>query len=165
MHPDIDKLDLAELVDRLDDMEGKRTPAGWEADSAVERSAVERRIMELVATNPPEEERRKMLRIPCELEVKLKSKTQSVRAQARDIGIGGVFVQTSKPFPVGTPVHVEVRQGSDEHGLRVRGEVSWIAAGASGAGVGVAFSKPDSDGHERRLRRFVIELLRHRVGD
>ncbi|HUH05555.1 MAG TPA: PilZ domain-containing protein [Kofleriaceae bacterium] len=153
---------LPELVELLDDLEERRTPIGWSPDDAVQRAAIERRIMALVGQDPPEDERRGTVRLPCELPVKLRSKERSVRAEVRDIGAGGVFVLTDTPFVVGTVVELEVRgNGTDEHGLRVRGQIAWNADGDS-TGVGVCFNQVPSSAHERRIRRFVIELLRHR---
>lgn len=161
-HAELDELDLPALVDRLDDLEGRRTPIGWSPDDAVERAAIERRIMRLVGHVAPGEERRTGVRLPCDMRVKLRSKEQSVRAQVTDIGAGGVFVVTDEEFVVGTVVELEVRgSGTDEHGLRVRGEVAWSSSGGS-KGVGVCFNQTPSSAHERRIRRFVIELLRHR---
>jgi len=165
MHPELDNLELPELVERLDDLEVRRTPVGWKPEDAVLRSAIERRIMRLVASEPPAHERRNDLRLPCELNVKMRSKKKSIRAQTRDLGVGGVFVHTSERFDIGTPVEIEVRgSGTDEHGLRVRGQVAWVAlANDDGPGVGVSFAHDDSERNERRLRRFVVELLRHRM--
>lgn len=159
----LDSLNLGELVDRLEDLEGRRTPIGWSPDDAVERAAIERRIMTLVGHTPPKEERRRAMRLPCSMSVRVRSKEQSVRGKVRDIGAGGVFVETDADFIVGTVVELEVRgTGTDEHGLRVRGQVAWSADG-SDRGVGVCFNQLPSTAHERRIRRFVIELLRHRV--
>ena len=36
---DVETLDLAQLVDLLDDLEGKRTPVGWKPDDAVRTCA------------------------------------------------------------------------------------------------------------------------------
>jgi Tfp pilus assembly protein PilZ len=164
MHPELDKLELPELVDRLDDMEGRRTPVGWKPEDAVMRSAIERRILQLVSSEPPADERRDDLRLPCELAVKVRTKKTSIRAQTKDLGVGGVFVQTAQALGVGTPVEIEVRgHGTDEYGLKVRGHVSWIAQKDGDDGVGVSFSHDANERNERRLRRFIIELLRHRL--
>lgn len=160
MHSEIESLQLPELVERLDDLEGRRTPVGWTPDDAAKRVAIERRIMALVGGRPPSEERRETLRLPCELSVKLRSKEQSVKAIVRDIGAGGVFVESAGDWIEGTVVELEVRgSGTDEHGLRVRGEIAWH----SDVGVGISFTHRPNDAHERRLRRFVLELLRHRL--
>jgi Tfp pilus assembly protein PilZ len=166
MHPELDKLELPQLVEQLEDLEGRRTPVGWRPEDAVLRSALERRIMELIQTDAPGDERREHLRLPCSMDVKVRSKKRSVRAQARDIGVGGVFVETQPDdFAVGTVVEIEVRgNASDEHGLRVRGTVSWVTEKTDEPpGVGVSFAHDESERHERRLRRFVVELLRHRM--
>lgn len=161
-HAELDVMALPELVDMLDDLEERRTPIGWSPDDAVKRAAIERRIMQLVGREPPEDERRSTVRLPCELPVKLRSKEQAVRAEVRDIGAGGVFIVTEARFVVGTVVELEVRgSGTDEHGLRVRGQIAWNADGDQ-HGVGVCFNQVPSSAHERRIRRFVIELLRHR---
>lgn len=160
MHPEIESLQLPELVERLDDLEGRRTPVGWTPDDAAKRVAIERRIMELVGGKPPAEERRETMRLPCELTVKLRSKEQSVKATVRDIGAGGVFVESPGEWISGTVVELEVRgTGTDEHGLRVRGEIAW----QSDEGVGICFTHRPNDAHDRRLRRFILELLRHRL--
>jgi hypothetical protein len=161
-HADVEVMGLHELIDRLEDLEGKRTPVGWSPDDAVERVAIERRIMELVGDAPPDAERRRGMRLSCDLKVKIRTKEHSTRARVTDIGHGGVFVSTEIDLPVGTVVEIEVRgEGSDEHGLRVRGEVAWRDGDAPG--VGISFTERPTAAHERRLRRFVLELLRHRI--
>ncbi|RMH44671.1 MAG: PilZ domain-containing protein [Deltaproteobacteria bacterium] len=165
MHADIDQLSLPELIDRLDDLEGRRTPVGWRPEDAVLRARIERRIMQLVCAQFDGADRRQTLRVPCDLDVKLRSRDRSIRTHARDLGVGGVFLDAPPDdFAVGTAVEIEVRgAGTDEHGLRVRGAVAWVSADPDRRGVGVAFANDDSERHERRLRRFLIELLRHRV--
>lgn len=162
MHPEFEKLELPDLVERLDDLEGRRTPIGWTPDDAARRVAIERRIMALVSGETPSEERRETLRLPCQLEVKLRSKEQSVKATVKDIGAGGVLVNAPGDWVAGTVVEMEVRgSSSDEHGLRVRGEIAWTRP--KDQAVGVSFTHRPNDAHERRLRRFVLELLRHRL--
>src|SRR5262245_61115622 len=134
---EVEEMGLPELIDRLEDLEGRRTPVGWSPDDAIERVAIERRIMELVGDAPPEGERRRAMRLHCDLKVKLRTKEHSIRAKVTDIGHGGVFVATELELPVGTVVELEVRgEESDEHGLRVRGEVAWRDGDA---GLGVSF--------------------------
>jgi Tfp pilus assembly protein PilZ len=168
MHAEIETMDLPQLVERLEDLEERRTPVGWSPDDAVERAAVERRILAMVGARKAQDERRQTVRLPCRLAVVLRSRDQAARGEVRDLGSGGVFVATDAELGLGTHVHVEVRGlGTDEHGLRVRGKIAWHSRGegADPAGVGVRFDGQPSDAHERRLRRFVIELLRTRLAD
>ena len=160
-HAHLDKMNLLELADRLADLEGRRTPVGWSPEDAVERAAVERRIMEMVGAAPPGAERREVLRIPCNVKVRLRSKEQQVRAKVQDIGVGGVFCATKSAFEQGTHVQIEVRAHESEHGLRVRGTVAWAKPG----GIGISFGELKNADRERRLRRFVLELLRHRAAE
>ena len=63
-------------------------------------------------------------------------------------------------------VEIEVRHyGADEHGLRLLGNVAWRRATEESAGVGLCFANQPSAIHERRLRRFVLELLRYCTED
>lgn len=164
MHPEIERLSLPELVEQLDDVDERKTPVGWSPEDAVLRAAIERRIMELVTSPPETGERRNRLRVPCDLRVQLANKELSANGTARDIGIGGVFVETGSRMRVGTPLRIEVLSSPDERGLKVRGEVAWTAAAGARPGVGVKFTDLDNERQERHVRRFVVELLRHRIG-
>ena len=56
---------------------------------------------------------------------------------------------------------MQVRQdASDELGLRVRGIIREI----QGDRLRISVAEQPSEGHERRLRRFIVELIRHRSG-
>ncbi len=164
IHGELEGLGLPELVERLADLEQRRKPVGWSQTEAVERVAIERRIMSLVGSPPPDgEERRRSLRVACDMTVNLRSKKHTVRGQVDDIGAGGVFVRTLGDFPVGTEVEMEVvGADAEELGVRVRGQVAWRST-KHRVGVGVSFRNRPTAAHERQLRRFVIELLRHRV--
>ena len=53
-----------------------------------------------------------------------------------------------------------IRQdASDEHGLRARGVIASVDKGL----VIVSVAEQPSDAHERRLQRFLLELVRHRI--
>jgi hypothetical protein len=55
---------------------------------------------------------------------------------------------------------MQIRQdASDEHGLRARG----IVASAEKGTVVVSVAEQPSEAHERRLQRFLLELVRHRI--
>ena len=161
MQPEIDGIPLPDLVELLHDLEGRRTPVGWTPDDAVQKATIERRIIEVVAASPNDDAESDDTRLSTDLTVKLRSKEQSVKGDVTHVGSGGVFVSAGGDWVVGTHVELQVRgSGSDEHGLRVRGRIHRIVAGE---GVCVSFDEQPSDAHERRLRRFILELMRHRV--
>lgn len=156
-HAEIEKMTLPQLADRLEDLDGRRTPVGWVPEDAVERATVERCILSLVAA----EETHGAKPMPCNMEVKLRSKEQTVTARVIGIGEGGIRIEAPSKWVVGTHVEMQVKATeSDEMGLRVRGVVREI----HGTRMRVSVSEQPSEGHERRLRRFVVELIRHRSG-
>lgn len=156
VHAEIEKMTLPQLADRLEDLDGRRTPVGWVPEDAVERSTIERCIMALVAA-----EDRDGAPMACNMEVQLRSKEQIVAARVIAVGSGGVRVASPGRWIVETHVEMQVHAtASDEQGLKVRGVIKEIA----GDQLRISVAEQPSEGHERRLRRFVVELLRHRSG-
>jgi hypothetical protein len=155
MHADIEAMSLPELADRLEDLDGRRTPVGWTPEDAQERATVERCILGLLSKDGATGE---VLR--CPLDILLRNKEKTVRAVVREIGAGGIRVDVEGQWVPGTHVEMIVRgDGTDEHGLRVRGVIRGHDRGVARISV----AEQPSEAHERRLRRFVLELIRHRV--
>ena len=155
MHGDIEAMTLPELADRLEDLDGRRTPVGWTPEDAQERATVERCILALISEDGRNGE---VLRSP--LDILLRNKEKTVRAVVRDFGAGGIRIDVEGEWIVGTHVEMIVRgDGTDEHGLRVRGIIRSFERGVAKVSV----AEQPSEAHERRLRRFVLELIRHRV--
>jgi len=128
---------------------------GWVPEDAVERAAVERCIIALVAA----EDSAGGKPMPCNMEVGLRSKEQTVEARVIGIGTGGVRMEAPGKWIVGTHIEIQVKATeSDELGLKVRGVIREI----HGNRLRISVAEQPSEGHERRLRRFVVELLRHR---
>ena len=126
MNAELESLALPELVDRLHDLDGRRTPVGWTPDDAVERAGIERRILALVAASPAGIGSV----LPCSMEIQLRSKAQSQPALVREFGGGGIYIEVPGTWVPGTHVDMYVKQSaSDEHGLRVRGVISRVDAG------------------------------------
>jgi hypothetical protein len=156
-HAEIEKMSLPQLADRLADLDGRRTPVGWVPEDAVERATVERCILSLIAADDTGGEKP----MPCNMEVKLRSKEQTVTARVTGIGTGGIRAEAPSKWVVGTHVEMQVRQSeSDELGLRVRGIIREI----QGQRLRISVAEQPSEGHERRLRRFIVELINHRSG-
>jgi len=158
----VENMQLNELVDLLHVLEGRRTPVGWSIEDANAKVSVERQIMKLVGQSPLDgNERRDSMRVTCEFTVFLRSMSQAAKGIVLDVGAGGVFVATESCFPMGEKVEVEVRQhGTEEHGLRLWGNVAW-QKNVDIKGIGLSFTNQPSEIHSRRLRRFILELLRY----
>jgi hypothetical protein len=157
MHGDYDQMTLPQLADHLEDLDGRRTPVGWSPEDAGERATLERLILDLVSKETPPDSSET---IRCDLEIKMRSKEQSQRGVVRGLAHGGILIEVDGSWVVGTHVEMQVLQSAaDEHGLRARGIVTRI----DGRVAKVSVSEQPSEGHERRLRRFVLELIRHRI--
>ncbi len=156
-HTHLEGMALPELADRLEDLDGRRTPVGWSPDDAVERAGIERCILALVSG--PQPTAAPALR--CKLEIKLRSKEQTVHAAVREIRVGGVVVHTQGKFVVGTHVDMHFHLTETDHGQRARGIIVEVQPGA----VVVSLSEQPSEAHERRRERFILELIRHRIHD
>ncbi len=164
-----DAREFVRLVDELGDLEQERTGSGGlSGGSAARRARVERRIMELLGAAIPAEERRAGVRVVTNVPVKVKIGLATSPGKVADVGAGGAFVETSLPGLIGDIVDVEVERARGSmipsHGFHLRGHVAWLAPADKRrpSGLGVAFTattEPD----ERRLRRFVLDLLREHV--
>ena len=155
MDASIESLALPELVDRLEDLDDRRTPVGWSPDDAVTKASIERRILALVSEKSPS-----AAPLACRMAIRLRSKEQTVEATVRELGTGGIRIDVDGTWIVGTHVEMQFNQStSDEHGLRARGIISRVDAGS----VLVRVDEQPSEAHERRLQRFVLELVRHRT--
>ena len=158
-------LTLPELVGRLRDVHTAKTPLGWPTESAVTKSSVERRIIELITRQPPSQGHDDPAeRIHCEIEVSVKSGNRApVKSEQVDLRVGGLFVVTGGTFAPSEPVEVEIEL--DHYKLRAQGNVGWVAHGSEGqpAGICVSFQTVVGESAERRVERLILELLKNRV--
>lgn len=163
---DLAALSLPELVSRLRDVHTMRTPIGWPTESAVTKSSIERRIVEIVTTDGAEDvQGEESERIHCDIDLKVRSGNRpSVTSSTLDLRPGALFVAVDAPFTIGEPVELEV-ETDNNYRLRVRGNVGWVAQRSKEhpAGVGITFQSVVGDQAERKLHRLIIELLRNRI--
>jgi hypothetical protein len=157
---------FADLVEELEKLDNQRTlRGGFVPELAARKQHLERVLMDALSVQVTEDQRRKYRRVPCQLEVTVTQGDTRAPGVVRDVGMGGALIDTSLPLSEGQAIEIEVPRlpGVFDHGLKVRGSVAWAAGGAAGRpGIGVAFT-PIDDGSERRLRRFILELLSRRV--
>lgn len=157
MHADYERMTLPELADQLEDLDGRRTPVGWTPEDAQERATLERLILSMVSEGAPAG---KAEPIRCDFDIRLRSKEQAVAAKVLGLVNGGILVESKGEWIVGTHVEMEIRQSAnDEHGLRARGVITKL----DGKTARISVAEQPSEAHERRLRRFILELIRHRI--
>lgn len=159
---EVDQLEFEQLIDVLEDLEGRRTPVGWAPEDAVVKTRIERRILDVVMEPRADDAQEVASHVACRMQVVLRTKRRAVPASVLSIGAGGAFVEGAD-LPIGTHVHLQVKSATEEYGLHVRAQVAWRQSEPT-SGVGLSFAGQPSDAHERRVRRFVLELLRHRQG-
>lgn len=157
-----EKAEFTALVAELEEVEQRRSGSGGfaSAEDGARRQHIERQLLALLGAPTTHDERRAAVRLPCDVPVWIHHGKERVEGKSRDLGAGGVFVETRLALPVGQAVEIELerRPGKIEHGLRVRGTIAWTQAG----GVGVSFAS-DDEASERRVRRLMIGLLRERI--
>lgn len=98
-------------------------------------------------------------RIPIQLLVDYKSGGSYLFDFCKDLGTGGVFIQTDKPLPTGTTIDLTFTIPDSKETLVTKGTVIWVQAPVNDrqelvAGMGVQFS--GFSGEQRRiLENFV----------
>jgi hypothetical protein len=71
-----------------------------------------------------------------------------IKAETRNIGVGGAFIATTDPMPPGSPVEIELDVPTCEKPLILRGQVRWAQDGMGedpDGGMGVQFQDIDID--------------------
>jgi hypothetical protein len=157
----VETMSFEELVHTLAMFEQDREPS--DVDRAIQRHAVERRLLSLLSAGNRNAERRVAIRVPGEVGVKLIVGGESVHATVRDLGEGGVGLRSVMAPPEGATVDIELipkKISSLIHPPHAQATVCWVRPmGDHGYDLGLSFLGHD-DGHRRRMRRMVVELLR-----
>ncbi|HTM23415.1 MAG TPA: TIGR02266 family protein [Kofleriaceae bacterium] len=81
-----------------------------------------------------------------------------VDAVTRNIGLGGAYILTDMPEPVGTRLEIEIRIPGGEPGIPVSAEVRWNTApedDEDSAGMGVRFAEIDVEATLRLSEYFA----------
>lgn len=147
---------LPELIDRLGDYDDRRTPAGWTLEEAIARSSLERCVLErltspLTASDAPE--------LPCSTPVRMRSGAIAATGRIRGLLPGGLLLSSSWPWPRGNTVELQLEANGAELGPRIRVTVLREHDDM----FVVALPSPVDEATERRVRRFILELLRTRT--
>ena len=102
-----------------------------------------------------DEERRKKTRVHFKTQVILKTDKSKIEAEAnsKDVSVKGIFVNTKKKIPVGTPCDIEIllTGTSTKLALSIKG----IITRQDASGLGIAFDSMDIDS-QFHLRNIVM---------
>ncbi|MFN3197777.1 MAG: PilZ domain-containing protein [Bradymonadia bacterium] len=86
------------------------------------------------------DERRRFNRLPSDLHVRLNYSGESHACRTRDLGMGGMSLDTPLVLDFGTHVDFEIELPTTGMTVRGEGEVRWgRASGTESTGLGVAF--------------------------
>jgi hypothetical protein len=155
------EMSFHDMVEFLAELYQDREPSA--VDLAMRRSQIERELMIKLGASPPTAERRSSVRVPGHLPVKLHVGGEEVGGTVYDLGEGGVRVRAVMAPPIGATVELEMLPHPatrDLHPARAEAMVTWLRPLENhGFELGLRFTD-DTDGHRRRMRRVVIELLR-----
>jgi|ERR1700728_2248109 Tfp pilus assembly protein PilZ len=69
--------------------------------------------------------------------VRQKSGAEPVAGSARDISVGGMFIETPSPFPFGTEVVIQMRLPGHKDEMALPGVVRWTRADGMGIQFGL----------------------------
>lgn len=99
-------------------------------------------------------------RVPIQLLVDYKADGSYLFDFCRDLGTGGVFIQTSKPLPTGSDIDLTFTIPDSKETLNTKGTVIWAQQPVAGRkdlvpGMGVQFS--GFSGEQRRLLEGFVE--------
>ena len=156
----VEDLGFEELVEIMAAFEQENEPS--DVDRAMQRAAVERRLMALLSGGQRHAERRVHVRVPGELRARVYREDEAIHATVRDLCEGGLRLSSVWGPPVGATLEVELHVKSIPGVLPPRAPVmvAWVTPlGDAAYDFGVRFLAHD-DAHRRRMRRVVVELLR-----
>ena len=82
-------------------------------------------------------------RAEVEVSVTVTTQGESFPARSANIGMGGLFVRTERPFPVGARVGLDLTLPDQVQAISVDGEVRWVLEkDGQTAGMGLRFVDP-----------------------
>jgi len=121
--------------------------------------------MELLGSDVPAAERRVGIRVVTSMVVRVKLGDAQAGGRVADVGAGA---PTSRPSYVATSATPWMWRSSASRAPRARlpparpGRLARRAEGKRRGGLGICFGAP-TEADERRLRRFVLDVLREHV--
>lgn len=123
------------------------------------KSATSKKKKKTTATKNKGKEGREGHRVPIQLLVDYKSEGHYLFDFCRDLGTGGVFIETKKPLTMGSNIELTFTIPDSKETLNTKGKVIWVQNQVENRedltpGMGVQFDQ-FSDTQKRQLDKFV----------
>jgi uncharacterized protein (TIGR02266 family) len=113
---------------------------------------------------PPLEETRTHPRVPVRIKIDyFKDPGVFIYDYSRNLGRGGIFIETERPMPPGTQLHLSFKLPDPETPVEVQGRVVWVHEHGSERpargvpGMGIQFVNPEGQ-YKEALDRFFREI-------
>ena len=109
------------------------------------------------------EQRRQHSRIPLKIKIDyFKDPGVFLYDYSRNLGRGGIFIESKEPLPPGTELHLSFTLPDQSEPVEVKGKVTWILKprarkGEGVPGMGVQFDNPEGR-YKEALDRFFREI-------
>jgi type IV pilus assembly protein PilZ len=115
-----------------------------------------------------DEDKRSGRRVPIQLLVDYRSEGHYLFDFCKDLGTGGVFIQTKKPLPQGTDIDLTFTLPDSKETLKASGEVIWVQNQVVGRqdltpGMGVQF-RQFSGAQRQLLEDFIVRYHGKHLG-
>jgi type IV pilus assembly protein PilZ len=105
-------------------------------------------------SKPPGNERRSETRAPVEIDVDLATYERYYLSRLENVSIGGAFIRTSEPHPVGTEVKLRFQLPGTTSAIEAAGTVVWVYRQSgtrkpNSTGFGVRFTRIADDDRDK----------------
>ena len=102
-------------------------------------------------------------RAPMELKIEYRRINSFFSDYTRNISLGGTFIATKTPFPIGTRFKFLLTVPNPETTFELQGEVTWSKSEGDNAGMGICFIWSD-ESKKREFETKVEAMMEESLG-
>lgn len=133
-------------------------PMGFGVDFVPEDDATRVRLLAFARQEVSSDAVRVERRQQVELSVKLSHEGKQRKEILADLSLGGAFVRTWNPLPVGAKVEVSMRLPLSLLALELKGHVAWVKLAGEHPGMGVEFDRDESA--RAKIEKLLVKLAK-----
>ncbi|MFT3710481.1 MAG: PilZ domain-containing protein [Archangium sp.] len=137
---------------------GPNQPTGFGVDFDPEDDATRVRLLAFARREVSSDATRIEARQQVELQVRLVHEGRQRKEWMADLSLGGAFVRTWNPLPIGAEVALFVRAGLSLTSLEIPAHVAWVRLAGEHPGMGLEFSTDEA--LRTKVERFLNKVTR-----